>query len=111
MLPGRFPFSGNPVTGIGYVDGEGFDYSPRPGDRHLLVSSGPFQLAPGDTQEVVVAFVAGLGADNLSSISVMKYNDRYTQALYDNGFALPQPPATPSLSYKELDNQIQFHCL
>jgi hypothetical protein len=63
-------------------------------------------MAPGDTQEVVVALVTGLGADRLSSISLMKFNGRFAQSAYDFGFTLPSPPDTPELSYTALDRKI-----
>lgn len=44
--------------------------------------SGPFTLAPGDTQEVVYAFVAGLGSDRLSSITHLKFLARQVRYAY-----------------------------
>ena len=80
--PTFFPFSGDPVTGTGHIDGLGKEYSFRAGDRRTMIPSGPFTLAPGDTQEVVLAFVAGMGADRLSSITVMKHVARKLQFTY-----------------------------
>lgn len=72
MEPNRFPFSGDPLTRTGHIDGLGEVYSLAPGDRRFQISSGPFSMAPGDTQEVVVAYIAGQGSDRLASITVMK---------------------------------------
>ena len=80
--PTFFPYAGNPVTATGHIDGLGKEYSLRGGDRRTMISSGPFTLAPGDTQEVVLAFAAGLGADRLSSITVMKHVARQLQLWY-----------------------------
>ena len=90
--PTRYPLSGDPVQHTGFLDGLGTSYSFAPGDRRLLLNTGPFSLAPGDTQEVVTAIVAGLGADQLSSIVVMKSVDVFAQAMYDNLFSLPEVP-------------------
>lgn len=104
--PGPFPLAGNPVTQEGHVDGQGEDYSFVPGDRRLLIITGPFQMAPGDTQEVVVAFIAGLGADRLSSVAVMKFNDRFAQNTYDALFQVPAAPSAPDVNVSQLDGQI-----
>ena len=88
-----FPLDGDPVQGTGWNDGELLP----PGDRRIVLSSGPFSMALGDTQEVVLALVAGIGADPLSSIDQLKFNDRFAQEAYDNFFAVPSPPAAPLL--------------
>lgn len=104
--PNSFPYSGDPVTGSGLLDGEGTAWSFPMGDRRLFVVCGPFTLAPGDTQEVTVGFVAGQGSDRLSSISVMKFNDRFTQLTYDALFQVPNAPARPVVSVTELDGKV-----
>lgn len=92
VTPNAFPLSGDPVSGTGFVDGLGLQYSLAPGDRRFVMSSGPFRLAPGDTQEVVLAGIGGLGTDRLSSIAAMRYNMRVVQSLYDLLLAIPAPP-------------------
>ena len=104
--PDQFPLAGDPVTGIGHIDCQGTDYSIQPGDRRLVMISGPFSLAPGDTNEAVIAFVAGLGADRYSSISVMKFNDRFAQNTYDALFQVPSAPPSPKVVAAELDGKI-----
>lgn len=97
---GSFPLAGDPITGAGHVDGLGENYSLRPGDRSFMISSGPFNMAPLDTQEIVVAYVAGLGADRLSSIASMKTIAQQLQASYpdiqDFSTGVAQREATPS---------------
>ncbi|MGH7491441.1 MAG: hypothetical protein ACREOO_03495 [bacterium] len=95
----KFRVPGDPVTGEGWLD-------PQPGDHRILLASGPFTLALGDTQETVVAALAGLGSDRLSSISVLKFTDRYAQEAFDNLFELPSPPASPASEASEFDGQI-----
>lgn len=106
IIPGHFPLSGDPVAGTGHIDGQGQYYSFVPGDRRFIMSTGPFQMAPGDTQEVVIAFIAGLGSDRLSSISVMKYNSRVVQSIYDGLFQVASPPNAPSVKVAELDRKV-----
>jgi len=106
ISPNSFPLSGDPVTGSGFVDGLGKEYSFAPGDRRFVLSSGPFTLAPGDTEELVIAYVGGLGSDRLSSVAVMKYNDRFAQNTYDGLFQVPNPPQAPDVKVAELDERV-----
>lgn len=80
MGPGttKFPFSGDPVTQNGFVDGWvefNNGITTNPFDKRLMVCSGAFNLAAGDSQEVVFAQLAA-GADNnidyLSAVSLLK---------------------------------------
>jgi hypothetical protein len=103
---GPFPLSGDPVRKTGHIDGQGQVGSFVPGDRRILIITGPFTMAPGDTQEVVVANVAGIGADRLSSVSVLKFNDRFAQNTYDALFQVPKAPGQPDVKVAELDGSI-----
>ncbi len=67
----KFTLSGDPVTGTGWIDGA---YGLVPGDRRFCWVVGPFTMAPGDTQELVVAQLAGMGSDRISSISYLRFN-------------------------------------
>jgi len=57
--------SGDPVSGTGWID-------QQIEDRRFLLSSGPFDMAPGDTQTVAIAIVVGQGRDRLDSITKLK---------------------------------------
>ncbi|MFQ6007853.1 MAG: hypothetical protein ACE5K8_02775, partial [Candidatus Zixiibacteriota bacterium] len=94
-----FRVPGDPVTGEGWIDD-------NPGDRRLLLVSGPFTMALADTQETVVAVMAALGSDRLSSVSVLKFVDRFAQEAFDNLFELPKPPPTPVVTATEFDGQV-----
>lgn len=100
-----FVLPGDPTTRAGWVDGQILP----PGDRRIGLSSGPFVMAPGDTQEVVVAqIVAGAlpGTDRLSAIGLLKFYDQQAQVAYDNFFDLPIPPPAPAVNVTELDREI-----
>jgi len=101
-----FPLCGDPVLQTGLVDGQGYDYSFQLGDRRLLVNCGPFTLAPRDTQQVVMALVCGQGSDRLSSVSVMKFNDRFAQNTYDALFMVTKPPMPPAVEVFEDDEKV-----
>ena len=66
--PTKFVFSGDPVTGTGWLDGT---IAP-PGDRRMAQTVGPFTLANGDTQEVVVGALTMQGSDRLASVRLLK---------------------------------------
>jgi hypothetical protein len=94
--------SPNPDQPNGWVDGmvEG------PGDRRIILASGPFTMALGDTQELVSALVGGLGTTRLKSIQVLKFRDKSVQLAYDNLFDLPKAPANPDVDVVALDKAI-----
>ena len=98
----NFALSGDPVTGSGWVDGVQLP----PGDRRLVMASGPFVMELGDTADVVFALAAGIGLDAVSSVSVAKFVDTYAQFAYDNKFSLPSAPTRPSLTAVEEDGRI-----
>lgn len=49
-----FMYSGNPQTGFGWVD-------LMPADKRGLIATGPFNMAPEDTQEIVAAIIVSVG--------------------------------------------------
>ncbi|MCU7493898.1 MAG: T9SS type A sorting domain-containing protein [Ignavibacteria bacterium] len=102
----KFPLSGDPVLHTGYLDGEIF---PK-GDRRFGISSGPFMLASGDAQEVIIAQVAaggpGSGLNNINAITLLK---NYVKAALGNSDneVTPKPVTTsPKVKVAELDKEI-----
>lgn len=92
--PTTYSLTGDPVTRTGWIDGQ---LLPS-GDRRIGQGSGPFTMAPGDTQEVVVAEIAAgalPGVDRLSAIGLLKFYDRTAQDAFDNFFDLPTAPPAP----------------
>ncbi len=96
-----FPFAGDPVAGTGHLDGEVV----QPGDRRFLMSSGPFILAPGDTQIVVGAKIIAPGINATNAVAALRFFDGFAQNAYDNGFVLPSAPE-PQVNVVALDEQI-----
>ncbi len=72
---------GDPVTGTGWVD-------TGPGDKRLLLGSGPFNLMPGDTQEVVVGFLIGQGTSNINSVEVFKKMVDTARVVFNSNFTI-----------------------
>jgi hypothetical protein len=105
LQPTTYVLAGDPQTRSGWIDGQ---LLPA-GDRRIGSASGPFQMAPGDTQEVVVAEIcAGAieGTDRLSAIGLLKFYDQAAQLAYDNFFDLPVAPPAPEVSVVTLDKEI-----
>ncbi len=80
-----FVFDGDPTQGTGWLDA-------NPADRRMMLSSGPFSMAPGDTQNVEFAIVLGQGTNRLASISALKANVNLLRS--GTTGSPPPPPAT-----------------
>jgi hypothetical protein len=68
----KFCVPGDPAEKTGWFCGEGWPDGPPPKDIYYLMSSGPFTLAPGDTQEVVIAIMITKGTDRKNSVTKLK---------------------------------------
>jgi len=102
----KFPVNGDPVTGTGDIDGEGNNFSP--GDRRFFVSSGPFNMVPGDTQDIVLAIVGALGPHGGSNVSSVAQLQKSAPLLHEfwqglNDFDSPKGPVPKSESYYSPD--------
>ncbi|MDP4196611.1 MAG: T9SS type A sorting domain-containing protein [Bacteroidota bacterium] len=102
----KFPLSGDPVKGTGYLDGILFPKQ----DRRIGSASGPFVMANQDTQEIVVAEIAaggpGSGLNNIKAVELLKNYDNIAQKAYDEFFVLPSSPEPPKVNVAELDREI-----
>ena len=76
------------------------------GDRRIVMATGPFEMALGDTQEVVVALLGASSTDRLRSVSKLKFTDQFAQDAYNSFFEVPKPPAQPNVRLVELDKTI-----
>lgn len=109
--PVNIILSGDPVAGTGWYEGpQGWPagYAP-PEDRRHLMSSGPFNMAPGDTQEVVVGIVIARGNSNLNSVTELKKKTKTAQIAYDNDFNLTPAPDAPKVHSYTDDKQITLY--
>jgi len=96
-----FMHAGDPVTGEGWLDDNA-------ADRRYMMTTGPFVMEPGDTQEIVAAIVVGQGNDRLASIIEMKTNDLQAQTVFDLNFDIPSPPPNPTVYTRGYDNAIDL---
>ncbi|MCF8243167.1 MAG: T9SS type A sorting domain-containing protein [Melioribacteraceae bacterium] len=81
--PTKFILAGDPVNETGWYEGSGWPGGPSPDDRRMLMSTGPFSFAPGDTQEVVIAILIERSSDNISSITELRESARKTKIVWD----------------------------
>ena len=80
---GHFPFSGDPETQTGMVEGMDSEFPMYPDDRRLALSSGPFTFAPGDTQNITIATIVARGSSNLNSVTKLKEKAKLVQQYFD----------------------------
>ena len=117
-LPTKFILAGDPVTGQGWVDGQPF-LSPQ--DRRMALSTGPFTMANGDTQDIVVAHCAAIGVSRISSVALLKATGARLQSLYRSipDLYVPSPrvdvtypsPSTATVSAKVMGQKGRAHTI
>ncbi|MFA6541797.1 MAG: hypothetical protein WCT99_09365, partial [Bacteroidota bacterium] len=78
--PNTFVFPGDPVTQEGWTQTVS---GVTPQDTRSMLSSGPFTLAQGDTQEIIGAFVIAQGTDRLNSISKLRAATESARTTYN----------------------------
>lgn len=105
----KFPLSGDPVGQVGDIDAFGDNFAP--GDRRMVLATGPIVLADGDVQEFVVAVVGGIvaqdGGNNRNAVAQLKLNDDFAQFIFDNEFSgIPKPPIAPQVSATPLEDAV-----
>ena len=110
--PTNFPFSGDPITKSGFIGGITYPDGSvdRKHDRRMMLCSGPFNMAVGDTQEIIfVELAAGgnQGYSRLAAIALLKQAAQFAHQFFGNNFF---PPSTtnlvPNLKAVEMDREI-----
>lgn len=87
-LPTRFEFTGDPLTGTGWIESV-------PQDQRMLLTTGPVSMAPGDSQEVVIAIILAQGDDALGSLALVRAYTAQVRAEWDAGNVLAVGDAPP----------------
>ena len=85
-LPTRFPYSGDPVTRTGWV----YSQKNRKGSAGVLMFAGPFNLAAGDSQWMMLALIPANAGDRFASISLMRDHAKRLRGLTYNTIAQPR---------------------
>ena len=97
--PTTFILCGDPVAGTGWYEGPGWPNGELPYDRRMQINSGPFTLAPEDTNEIVFAIIMAIGDDYLDSVTELKKKTRVIREFYYTGIMSgieDEPSAGPS---------------
>ena len=95
----KFVYADDPNDNTGLDDGVWVDSDDHPsGDRRFMMSSGPFTMAPGDSQEVIFAVIIARGTDELNSITELKKADVTAQRAFDRNFKSDLPSIMDQVS-------------
>ena len=91
----RYMYPGDPARGEFWsevnIDGSGTTNHPI--DQRFIMSSGPFDLDPGEETELVFSIVWARGVNNLDSVTELKKAVIVARNAYDNGLeGLPLGP-------------------
>lgn len=82
----RFPYSGDPKRNTGWLD----EILDQNRDRQFQINSGPFNMAPGDTQEIVFAQLAYVGMKQKENVTYLKYLAKIATEYFNTShFGLP----------------------
>jgi hypothetical protein len=76
-----FVFDGDPVTGIGWLNQDEWG----PSDIRSLMVTGPFTLAPSDSQDIIYASLIEQGTDRLNSITKLRKTSSDLRYIFDKG--------------------------
>ena len=98
----KFMLSGNPVTGTGWIDG----ILHQPGDRRQGLVSGPFNMKPGDVQEIIFSELASFGGNNIGAITKLKETSKKTEEIYNSFFKIKKNPSPPFVVASITGNEI-----
>jgi hypothetical protein len=94
---GPFDYTGDPVTSTGVLDWQ-------PADKRILLSSGPFTLYAGNTQEVIVACIGAVGTDRLDAVTKLKESTKLFQEFYNR----PQMSVSQTKGIKKFKTPVRI---
>ncbi len=97
----KFVYSGDPVAGTGWLDN-------TPDDKRMQVNCGPFQLAAGEVQDIVIGYIVAQDVDGLTALHELQTTDTVAQAAYDANFLIAGPPPPPKVTARTFDNEIEL---
>ena len=99
---GPFDYAGDPVTGEGVNDG-------APNDKRMALITGPFTLASGESQEIVVAIIGSevtTSDDPLVALTAVRETDREAQIAYNFNYIQQSAPLPPLTQIEAYDTQV-----
>ncbi len=96
-----FWYSGDPVADVGWICNINTD-------QRQMSNTGPFQLAKGETIEIVAAYVVGRASTSLASVNEAKKIDQFAQFIYDQNFKTAPPPPIVRPLIKTTEDAIEL---
>jgi hypothetical protein len=79
-------------------------------DRRMIQGSGPFTMAAGDTQVIVLGLFMEKGSDNIASVCKLIHNSVRVQRIYDANFrAIPLPPPPQVNAVADGDGKVTLY--
>jgi hypothetical protein len=100
-----FMNSGDPITGEGWLA----SHDAPAGNYRMWLSSGPFTLAPGDTQSLVIALIYACGADHLYNIRILRqYNEEVREFFSEMLLQRPENIPAPEVDLAEMNREIRL---
>ncbi len=100
--PTKFPYSGDPITGIGSV----YPFRTTGGGGGFMVTTGPFSIAPGDSQWIMMALIPSAKWNGIDAINHMRASAQYLRSLPYDSLVTPKPrrnvPLNPLPQFKFL---------
>jgi len=100
LVPTSYCLTGDPITQEGWIDG----LLQAPGDRSVMSSSGPFNLAVGDTQDVIFCELGAMGIDRWNSIKLLRFYSSLTKDAFNYNFDFIRVPEIPWLPLNTKQN-------
>ena len=103
----KFCLPGDPVEQTGWYYDEsgwpGLDTVATPyGDVRMMASYGHFNLAPYDTQEIMLATIGAQGTSNINSVTELKRKSKTVKFLFEHNFQnVPPVPAPEVFAYPQ----------
>ena len=89
-----------------FISSQNRDGDLGPGDRRLMMATGPFHMRPGDSARIVIGIIlatTGKGGDadgTLDDMAELVRKVQFAQSVYDNGFIAPVPPKESNFKFK-----------
>ncbi len=83
----------------------------HPDDRRFIISSGPFTLLPGESNEITVGAIWARATSGgpYASVEALKKSTDKAQALFENCFRIIEGPDAPDLHIVELHKKLIVH--
>ena len=97
----NWPITEDPIENedrYNFISSQRLDGDLGPGDRRLMMATGPFHMRPGDSARIVVGIILGGTANGgdatgtTEDMAELIRKVRFAQFVYDNQFRAPKPP-------------------